>query len=103
MIKYGCKTCKENDGAPRRLKLTVGSNNLSFNYCVVIYTMFLQLLPVLHLVDEATYFTAASFLPNHTSTEIWRTIFRLFINAYMFPPYFLAVDQGSNYVSKEMR
>lgn len=48
--------------APRRVKLSVGSDKLGFNRSVQIYTMFLTGKPVLHMVDIDTHFTAAYFL-----------------------------------------
>lgn len=58
---------------------------------------------VIHLVDEATYFSAATFLQNQTTSEIGKTITRLWIHSYMGPPYYLVVDQGSSYITKEIK
>ena len=65
--------------------------------------MFIENRPVIHLVDESTHFTAAAFLTNQSSLEIWKAISRLWINTYIGPPDYLKVDQGSNYISNEMK
>lgn len=102
-IKADCVTCRTNASAPRRFKLTLGSEEIQFNHRVVVDTMFIQSRPVLHLVDEGTHFTSAAFLKNQSTAEIWKTICRLWIHTYNGPPDFLAVDQGSAYISKEMK
>lgn len=57
-----CNTCRRNGTSPRRFKLIVGSDDLIFNNKVVVDTMFLDGRAVLHMVDEATHFSAATFL-----------------------------------------
>lgn len=97
------KICKANDSAPRRIKLTIGTDDIQFNHSVIIETMFISSKHVLHLVDEGTHFTAAAFLKNHSSSDIWRSITRLWTHVYMVPPDFLSFDQGSAYISQEFK
>lgn len=68
--------------------------------------MFLDGKPVLHMVDESTHYTAAAFLKNQAAAKIWRMIERQWTLVYLGPPDFLAIDQGSSYmsyISREMR
>ena len=58
---------------------------------------------VLHMVDLATHFSAASFLKSQSSSEVWKTRQSLWNLVYIGPPDHLSVDQGSNYISREMR
>lgn len=102
-IADDCKVCKTNSSTPRRFKLTVGSDELRFNHRVIADTMFLDSKPVLHMIDESTHFTAATFLRNQSTEEIFNNITRLWSMTYMGPPDFLAVDQGSAYISDEMK
>lgn len=102
-LERGCHTCRRYAGSPRRFKLTIGTGSLKFNHRIVADTMFINSRPVVHIVDEATHFTAAAFLKTQTTAELWRTICNLWCNVYMGPPDFLSVDQGTPYVSKEMK
>lgn len=102
-LAEACKVCKRNAAAPRRFKLTVGSDDLSFNHKIIVDTMFIEGRAVLHIIDEATHFTAATFLRKQTAAEIWTCITTLWMHTYMGPPDFLAVDQGSAYVSAEFK
>lgn len=95
--------CKRNSKRPRRFKLSVGTEDLCFNHSVQVDTMFLEGKLVLHLVDEATHFTAAGFLPDQSTETVWRTIQRLWICTYLGPPDYLLIEQGSDYTSKKMR
>ena len=102
-IQDDCKVCLKHAATPRRFRLTIGTEELRFNQRVVVDTMFIENKPIIHLVDESTHFTAACFLKKQTTEEIWRSIRRLWIMTYMGPPDFLAVDQGSAYISKETK
>ena len=99
-ISTDCKTCLKYAQAPRRFRLTIGAETLRFNHRVAIDTMFINNKPILHMVDEATHFSAACFLRNQSTREIWNNIRKLWILTYMGPPDFLIVDQGTAYVSK---
>lgn len=105
MIKVheSCATCKKFSPKPRRFKLTLGTEEMRFNNRVYVDTMFIDNQPVIHLVDEATHFSAASFLRSQSASETWKAILRLWIHSYMGPPDFLAVDQGSAYASREFK
>lgn len=76
---------------------------MRFNHRVIDDKMFTNARPVMHLIYEATHFTSDALLRSQSSSDIWNSILRLWIFVYMGPPYFLAVDQGSAYVSKEMK
>lgn len=58
---------------------------------------------MLHLVYEGTHYMASCFLKSQSARYIWKEIMKLWILAYMGPPGHLAIDQGSNYISKEFR
>lgn len=65
--------------------------------------MLLDSCPVIHIVDEGTPFFAAAFLRNQTTRDMWKTIWRLWIEKYMGPPDILLVDKGFNYTSKQFK
>lgn len=74
-----------------------------FNHSVQVDTMFLLVKPVLHMIDMATHFSAATLLRSQSAKEIWPTIQSLWSLVYIGPPDHLTVDQGTSYVRKEMR
>ena len=102
-IVEDCDICRRSGNKPRRFKLTAGTEELRFNHTVVVDTMFIESRAVLHMVDEATHFMAACFLRSQSASDIWKAIVRLWILTYMGPPNYLAIDQGSSYISKEMK
>lgn len=73
-IGEACDVCKTHSATPRRFKLTIGADDLRFNHCVQIDTMFIQNLPIMHMVDAATQFRAASFPRSNAIRDIWKTI-----------------------------
>lgn len=89
-------TLRKYASAPRRFKLTMGSDDLKFNHVVAVDMIFISKRPILHVVDEATHFMAARFLRNHSSTEVWNALLRCWSRIYLGPPDYLRVDQGSN-------
>lgn len=64
--------------------------------------MFLNSKPDLHLMDESAHCSTACVLKNQSSREIWKQTSNLCFMTYM-PPDHLAVDQGSTYISQEMK
>lgn len=102
-IREDCIVCIKECSTPRRFKLTIGSEDFRFIRSVQVDTMFLNVRPVVHMVFEATHYTAASFLRNHSTAEIWKTICRIWCLTFFGPPDFLVVDDGTAYVLDEMK
>ena len=100
-ITNSCTVCVQNASRPRRFKVTIGSDDLRFNHIIAVDVMYLSGRAILHIVDEATHYNAASFLRKMSSAETWKTIVRCWTAVYLGPPDFLRVDQGTNFVSKE--
>lgn len=96
-----CNVCQKHASAPRRFKLTVGCDDLRFNHTVAADIMYIKRKPILHMVDEATHFMAATFLRNHSSEQVWKGLMNCWSRVYLGPPDYLRIDQGSNFVSKE--
>lgn len=74
--------------SPRKFRLTVGEEELRFNQRVIVDNMFINNKPIIHMVDESTHFTAASFLRNQSAEKIWKSIRKLWILTYMGPQTF---------------
>lgn len=87
----------------RRFKLTIGTDDLRFNYSVQVDTLFLGGRPVLNMIDMATHFCATSFLKKKSTAEIWRTIQNHLFITYNGPPDFFTVEEELAYISNEMR
>jgi len=98
-----CLTCARHSQKPRKSKLTIGTEDLNFNHTVAVDIMFINRKPILHVVDEATPFSAATWLKNSTSSEVWKGLLRCWTHVYLGPPDFLRIDQGSNFVSREFK
>ena len=96
-----CDICQKHATAPRRFKLTVGCDDLRFNHVVAADIMYVKRKPILHMVDEATHFMAATFLRNHTSEQVWKGLMKCWSRVYLGPPDHLRIDQGSNFISRE--
>ncbi|KAE8553803.1 hypothetical protein EYB25_002341 [Talaromyces marneffei] len=63
--------------------------------------MYIEGCAVLHIIDEATRFNAAHWLPNLLAKTTWDTLRTAWINTYLGPPDFIVTDAGKNFVSKE--
>ena len=68
-----CHQCQMHGTAPGRFKFTL-TDDLEFNFQVLVDIMFINNRPVLHIVDAATSFQAARFLRDMTSKEVWDTL-----------------------------
>lgn len=86
----------------RRFNLSIVTDDIRFNHRFIVFTMFLDGRAVIHIVEEGTNALSEAFLKKKMTTEIWKSITRLWIQNYMGRPEFLVVDQGFNYVSKKL-
>ncbi|KJZ70368.1 hypothetical protein HIM_10259 [Hirsutella minnesotensis 3608] len=59
--------------------------------------------PVLHVIDEATAFQGARFLPSMTARDTWETLRMLWIDTYQGPPDFMRHDAGTNFAAEEFQ
>lgn len=102
-IKGDCRLCQREPTASQIFRLTVDTARLKSNHPVQVDTIFTQGRQVIHLVDEATHFCAASFFRNQSTKKIWGRIQHTQSLVVLGPPDFLVVDQGTAYTSKGMK
>lgn len=63
--------------------------------------MYIEGRVVPHIIDEATRYNAARWLPNLSAKTTWDTLRMAWIDTYLGPPDFIVTDAGKNFVSKE--
>lgn len=63
--------------------------------------MYIEGRAVLHIIDEATRYNAARWLPNLSAKTTWDTLRMAWIDTYLGPPDFIVADAGKNFMSKE--
>lgn len=109
-ISSRCEACQRFSQAPVRFKVTLPSEeNLVFGDELSIDIMFLEGKAVLHIVDTATRFSAATFLDAHGVTYgqsvngIWLAFVMTWCLVYTGYPNRLRTDQGSAFTSDRWR
>jgi transposase InsO family protein len=90
------------DSAPRRFKFTL-RDDVNFNYEIIVDVMSIEGKSVLHVVDAATVFQGARFLPTMSAKDTWETLKMLWIDTYQGPPDIITYDAGTNFASAEFR
>ncbi|KAM4054443.1 integrase core domain-containing protein [Hirsutella rhossiliensis] len=90
--------------APRRFKFTL-KDDQEFNYEIIVNVMYLGSLQrlVLHVMDAATAFQGARFLPSMLAKDTWETLRTVWIDTYLGPPDTIRHDAGTNFASMEFR
>ena len=73
------------------------SDHTRFNSKVYIYNIYLDAQPVLHLINDATRFCAAKFLPIISTIAILVCILNFWDTVYTGLPYEFVVDQDSQF------
>ena len=74
MTSAECDPCQKITNSSHRFRVSLGSDNSRFNSRVYLDMMYLYGKPVLHLVDEATCFSATQFLKSVCTEDIWESI-----------------------------
>ncbi|KAI1002682.1 hypothetical protein K3495_g5517 [Podosphaera aphanis] len=101
ITKY-CEKCQRFGNAPSRFKFTL-KDDVDFNHCIYIDIFYIESLPVLHVVNEATKFQAARWLQNMTSQHVWESLRACWIDVYLGPPDLILHDAGSNFTAREFQ
>lgn len=96
-IKRTCDPCQSYAQKPRRFKFTLRDDK-DFNHTIYADIFYIEVKPVLHIVDEATYFQATRWLENVTSDTLWRALRLYWIYVYVGPPVIIAHDAGKNFM-----
>ena len=96
-IAARCEPCQRIRNAPRRFRVTLGQENVRFNADVYVDIMYIDGRPVLHIVDGATRFSAARFLPKVSTESIWEAIILCWSSIYTGLSHTIRVDEGSQF------
>lgn len=92
--------CQRIQHAPHRFRVTIGAENVRFNERIMMDIMYIGNAPILHIVDEATRFSAARFLPKVSSDCIWRVLLECWATIYTGLPNRILTDEGSQFGEK---
>lgn len=68
--------CQRIKPGPYGFRVSLGTENLRLNERIFMDIMNLGSHPVLHIADEATHFSAASFLTKISTVELWEAFMR---------------------------
>ena len=101
-IQKFCHHCQTHDLAPRRFKFRL-KDDREFNFEILVDVMYLSGKPVLHVIDSATAFNGARFLPSMSAKDTWETLRMLWIDTYQGPPDIITHDAGTNFASVEFK
>ena len=90
-----CEPCQRIYNAPVRFRVSSGHEHVRFNARAYNDIMYLDGKPVLHIVDEATRFSAARFLPKVSTDAVWDSLILCWSSVYTGLPHHVMVDEGS--------
>ena len=62
-------SCQKIRRGPNRFRVMLGAENVKLNECIMMDILYIGYLPVLHIVDEQTKFSAASFPPSACTND----------------------------------
>lgn len=89
---------------PDRFRVSFPAEKIVFNRLILLDLMYLDGLPVLHVVDNYALFSAATFLTEgETSEAIWRAYLQCWVTPYVGHPDFMHTDQGPQLISGQWR
>jgi hypothetical protein len=100
VIEKFCYYCQMKSLKLRRFKFIL-RNDCEFNYEIFVDVLYLIFLSVLQVVDQATSFQGACFLPLMTVYDTWQTLKKLWINIYQSFPDIVIYNTGTNFAFQE--
>lgn len=96
-ITARCDPCQQPQTAPLRFRASCSAGICRFNERIIVYIMYLNEDPVLHIFDERTHFRTAKFVPNIQAITLWKTVLNSWETIYTGMPHRIVVDQGSSF------
>lgn len=103
-LSASCDICQRLARAPDRFRVSFPAEKIVFNRLILLDLMYLDGLPVLHVVDNDTLFSAATFLTEgETSEAIWRAYLQCWVTPYVGHPDLMHTDQGPQLISGQWR
>ena len=101
-ISRECEPCQRHAQAPRRFKFALHDEK-QFNSIIFVDVCYIESRPVLHVVDEATNYQAARWLPNVAADTIWQALRLCWIDVYVGPPDVIAHDAGKGFTAGQFQ
>lgn len=101
-ISRRCRLCQFNAQRPRRFKFSLKSEK-DFNQQIYVDVMHLEGKPVLHVVDEATRYQAARWLPDVGADTVWNALRLCWIDVYIGPPDVITHDAAKYFLAESFR
>jgi hypothetical protein len=102
VIEKFCHYCQMKSPKPRRFKF-IFRDDCEFNHEIFVDVLYLIFLPVLQIVDQATSFQGAYFLPLIIAYDTWQTLRKLWIDIYQGPPDIVIYNTGTNFAFQKFR
>lgn len=97
-IERTCERCQRYAQKPRRFKFTLREDK-DFNHTVYADVFYIEGKPILHVVDEVTYFQSARWLKDMSAETLWTALRMCWIDVYLGPPDIIAHDAGKNFMA----
>lgn len=98
-----CEHCQKHGKSPGRFKFRLSDESIDFNHSIYVDIMYIDSAPVLHVIDEATRFSAARFLKDISAKHTWEVLRLCWIDTYLGPPDLVVHDAGTNFTAKEFK
>ena len=96
--------CQRLAEEPSRFRVSMPKEVLCFNRRVMIDLMMLEQMPVFHVVDRDTLFSAATFLRDRVSSKsVWDAFLRIWVAVYAGYPEQLHANPATNLQSDEWK
>jgi hypothetical protein len=97
-INNACLTCQRFTQKPFTFQVSM-PKGIVFNHELALDLMYLERLPVLHVVDTQTHFSSAVFLYGETVEEVWYAFLECWVTLYPGYPDKIRTDQGTQFKS----
>lgn len=87
--------CQRIISATHHFCVSIGAEDARFIEIVMMGLMYIDNLPILHIIDESTRFSAVRFLPTVSTIDICKTLLRCWASIYTGLPNRVLIDHGS--------
>ncbi len=101
-IARRCHLCQMHAEKPRRFKFALRTDK-QFNHTIYVDVLYIDRKPIFHVVDEATRYQAARWLPDVTAEAVRRAMKLCWIDVYVGPPDVIAHDAAKYFLASKFQ
>lgn len=102
-IEISCEECRERSPSPLQSEAVIPSENILFNHKIAMDLMWIEGIPIIHIIDTHNGFQNAAVLRGKNSNDIWKCTVECWTYIYRRYPNRIRLDREFVFAARAFR